>query len=862
MVRRAGLCDQIRSPPSDTSSRSRSHAGTVHPGERVPRPAASNDGARRLVKRSVSTLLYDVRAAWRYAVRKRAVTALAIGMLALGIGATTAMFSVLDAVVLRTLPYRNPAELVTVWQTFPHWRGTPVLDALWNRIALSFTEYRAVSALSDDFAGTAAAYWRPGARLTGIGDPVDVSVARGSASLLPLLGLQTALGRWFLPGEEGPAAPQLAVLPHALWVERLGADPHVLGRTIDLDGQPFVVVGVLPAAFPFASLSPFTTPADRAAISTPIGSWPGDLTEHSQNFEVVARLRPGISHEHARLDAGRAIRADRSPAQHDATVSARQDAEVGDLSTPLIALLSAAVALLLITCGNLAALLLGEGTAREGEIRTRLALGAGPARIVRQLVAESALVALAGGVIGTILAAVLSRGLIGLAPVALPHANQIAMNPRVLAVSLLTACLAALAVGLAPALSLTRRAERAQGGSRSVTRRRSASAHALLVGQVALSVVLLLASGLLDRTLAVEQHTPPGFETAHLLTITLNASGRGRATDGPGGPQGFFDAVITQLGAIPGVTRVTATSNLPIAGSGGQWAISPDPSVKLSSTSPSAQHDEVLPGYLETMGIRVLAGRTLTEGDRQNTPLVAIVNETMARKFWPTSSAIGKQFLAPNGGVRTIVGIVADTRERGLSRPSVPTVYQSVRQLPTSRQTLVIVTPGDPTRLAAPARRAIWSVDPALPMGPVSTMDQVLYDSLAPERYRAALVSFFALVAALMTAIGIAGVAMRAMAGQLRELCIRMAVGATPARMVRLIVGRYVRLSAAGMAVGVAVSFAALRLVRTYLVGVTTRDPATFSGVALFVLTMVIVAAWLPTRRLHRTNLTRELARP
>lgn len=816
---------------------------------------------RPLVQCSVPTLLGDVRAAWRYLVRKRAVTALALMMLALGIGTTTAMFSVLDAVLLRALPYRNPAELVTVWQTFPHWRGVPVLDAMWNRIALSYTEYQDVSALRDEFEGTAAAYWRPDARLTGAGEPLAITVARGSASLLPLLGLQTALGRWFLPGEEGPSAPQVAVLPYGLWVERFGAAPDVLGLTIDLDGRPFVIVGVLPANFPFVSLSPFARQTDRAAVWTPIGSWSGDLMEHSQNYEVVARLRPGVSLEHARVDAARVIRGARSPAQHDATVTPRRDAEVGDVSRPLLALLAAAVALLVITCGNLAALLVGEGASREGEIRTRLALGARPTLIVRQLVAESTLVALAGGLLGTVLAATLTKALVGLAPADLPHADSITMNPRVLVMAVLTACVSALAVGLTPALSLVRLADRPPTSARSVSQRRTALQHGLLVGQVGLSVVLLLASGLLVRTLLIAGRTPPGFATTHLLTLSLNAPSLGSASDRPDGPQGFFDEVVHRFSAIPGVAQVTATSNLPIAGSGGQWAISPDPAVKLSSTSPSAQHDEVLPGYLETMGIRVLAGRTLMDSDRPGTPLVALVNETMARTIWPTGSAIGKPFLAPNGGVRLVVGIVADIRERGLSRPPVPTFYESVRQVSSSRQTVVLQTRGDPTALTASARRTVWSVDPTLPIGPVSTMDQILHDSLAPERYRALLVSFFALVAALMTAIGIAGVAMRSVSAQMRELCVRMAIGATPGAVARLVMHRYVRLSIVGLALGAGISLAASRLVASYLAGVTTRDPATFVMVALLVLTMVAIAAWLPTRRLSDANLTQELAR-
>jgi predicted permease len=808
----------------------------------------------------VLSFLADFRHALRYAARKRALAILTIGMLAIGIGATTAMFTVLDGVLWRELPYRNPSRLVTVWQTFPHWRGNPALDTMWNRIALSYSEYRSVSALREDFDDVAGAYWRQGVRWTGRGDPVEVSVARGSASLLPMLGIQPALGRWFLPGEEGPSAPQLAVLSHQLWVERFGSDPQALGATIDLDGRPFVVVGVLPATFPFVSLSPFARPADRSSIWTPIGSWSGDLIEGSQNYEVIARLRAGVSVERARLDSAQVIRGDRSPAQHDAVVTARQSAEIGDVSTPLLALFVAAIALLAITCGNLAALLLGEGASREAEIVTRLALGASPARIVRQLVAESTILAMVGGLVGVVVAVGLSKALVALAPVELPHANQIGVSARLLAASLLTACAAAVAFGLAPALSLARLG-RGGAGTRTMTRRRSRLQQVLMAGQISLSGLLLLASGVLARTLVVETRTPPGFATKQLLVIPLNRSSRGSSRDDAGATQRFYDDVIARLRALPGIDSVTATSNAPIAGSGGQWAISIDPTVKLSSTSPSVQHDEILPGFFERMGLRLLAGRSVTEDDRPGTPLVAVVNETMARQFWPTESAIGKAFLAPNGGVRRVVGIVADIRERGMARAPLPTFYETVRQVPTSHQFVLVQTRGDPLAMAEPARKAIWSVDSQLPIGQISTMEQIVYESLAPERYRAALMTFFAIVAALMTTVGIAGVAMRAVASQFRELCIRMAIGATPHRVVRLVVVRYLRVALVGLAGAGALSAVALRLVTAYLVGVTARDPLTFTAVATLVLAMVSVAAWLPARRLHDASLTRELAR-
>ncbi len=805
--------------------------------------------------------LLDMRAAWRHVWHRPAVASLAIGMLAIGIGATTAMFSVADGVLLRALPYRDPTQLVTIWQTYPHWRGMPVLDAIWNRIALSYSEYRAVAAVHGDFEGLGAAYWRPDARLTGAGTPLNVTVARGSASLLPLLGLEPALGRWFLPGEEGAGAPEIAVLPHGLWVDRFAARPDVVGATIDLDGRPFVIVGVLPAEFPFGSLSPFARPADRDAIWTPIGSWSGDLTEHSQNYEVVGRLRPTVTVEHARVDAARVVRGDRNPAQHDAVVLPRRDAERGDFGTPVAAVLLAALVLLAITCGNLAALLFGEGAAREAEIQTRVALGASPRRIVSQLLGESALLALVGAAAGIGLASGLTHLLVTLVPVELPHVGAIAVNARVLVAALLTAGLAALAFGLAPALSLARLGKRVPGTTRPVTAARSRWQAALIVAQVALSVVLLVAAGLLTRTLAVELETPPGFQTASLLVVPVNASSHGGSTSAAGSVQGFFDAAIARVGALPGVERVTTTSNVPIAGTGGEWAISPNPAVPLSAASPSAQHDDVLPGYLEMLGFRLLAGRTLTDADRAWTPLVAVVNEAMARTFWPAEPAVGRVFLAPNGGVRTVVGVVADIHERGLGRPSVPTFFESVRQVPTSRQALVIRTQLDPVTLAQSVNHAIWSIDPTLPVGAASTMTAIVSASLAPERYRVGLVSFFALVAGAMVAIGIAGVAARTIAADRRDLCVRIAIGATPERIVRGVVGRYLTLALLGLAVGLAACVPAGRLVTAYLVGVRTTDPATLAAAGALVALLAALAAWLPSRRIYHLNLSRELAR-
>jgi hypothetical protein len=304
---------------------------------------------------------------------------------------------------------------------------------------------------------------------------------------------------------------------------------------------------------------------------------------------------------------------------------------------------------------------------------------------------------------------------------------------------------------------------------------------------------------------------------------------------------------------------VTATSNLPIAGSGGQWSINLDPAARPTSASPTVQHDEVLPGFFEMMRVQVLAGRALTDEDRADRPAVAVINETMARQLWPNESPIGKSFMTPNG-VRAIVGIAADFRERGMARSPLATFYESVRQIGTSRQTLLIRTAGDPLTVVASARQAIWSVDASLPVETISTMDRIVYDSLAPDRYRAVLIGFFAIVAMMMTAIGITGVTARAVGAELRELCIRMAIGASAERVIGFVVLRYARVVFAGIAGGALAGLALLQVANSYLVGVTARDPATYVIAGGVVQLIAMTAAWVPAHRVKRVSLAEHLA--
>jgi predicted permease len=806
----------------------------------------------------MANLIQDLVFAARHLRRRTSITGLAIVMLALGIGTVTAMFSVVDGVLVRALPYPVPDRIVTIWQTFPHWRGHPELGAQWDRIALSYQEYTRVAALDRDFEVVGAAYWRDGLRLTGPGDPAEVAVARGSASLLPLLGIQPVLGRWFLPGEEGAGAPALAVIPYAMWQSRFAGSATAIGATLKLDDRPFEIVGVLPPEFPFTSLSPFATDEDRHAIWTPIGAWSGDLVDNSQNYEVVARLRPGVAMASVEAEVASIVRGGRNPAQHDARLIPRQSAETAGVRSPLLLLFAAVTLLLAITCGNLAALLLGEAALREREIRTRLAIGASAGRIVRQVLTEHALLAAIGAAAALPLAAMLTRALLFLSPATLPRADFIVFDWRAAAFAVVAATVATMALGGTPAIAMARVRLTSRADTRAVSARGRLQ-HAVLAGQVALSTVLLTAAVLLARTLLVEQYTHLGFDPSRLLTVSLNASAHADRED-RGKVQRFYEDLIDRVRAIPGVVSVTSTTNVPVAGRAGTWAVSPDPSVKLSVTSPSAQHDEVLPGFFESMGVPIVAGRSLDERDRAGAPLVAVINETMARHLWPHESALGKPFLAPNGGVRTVVGIAADIRERGLARAVAPTLYESARQVPQTRQTLLVRAAGDPNRLVPDVRRSIAAADPTLPIESVSTMDDIVWASMAPERYRVLLVGFFAATAVLMTAIGIVGVASRVVGARMRELCIRMAIGATAENVIGLVVGRYVRVALVGVGAGAAAALATMRVVEAYLVGVTTRDPLTYGVVAASLATLAAAAGWLAARRLHRVRIASEIA--
>lgn len=548
----------------------------------------------------------------------------------------------------------------------------------------------------------------------------------------------------------------------------------------------------------------------------------------------------------------------RDPEKRDARLVTRIEAETGRSRAPLLTLFAAATLLLAITCATLAALLLGEASRRSIEMRTRLALGAPPGRLVRQLLTESVLLAVVGAVLAVPVSAALVTGLLSVSPDRLPREATIATGWATLGFAWTTALVTGVLCGLAPARLFGRRAPAMAAGDRAVTRSRARGQRWMIAIETALSMVLIVAAGLLWRSLVNEQRVAPGFVTTPVLTVSIAApsSGTGRTPVS----FGFFARVIEAVRALPGVEDVTATSSVPLGGYDGQWAVSPDPSVKLSNSSPSAQHEAVEPGYFEAMRIPLVEGRTLDDGDSPERPRVAVVNRTMARQLWKGQSVVGRQFLAPNGGVRTIVGVVEDIRHRSLLSPPQPTLYESTRQLDTSRLTLLVRTTGAPEAMAPAARATVLAVDRSALIEGVDTLDGLVAASMRTERYRVLLLQFFGVAALSLTALGLGGVALHSAILRRRELCLRMAVGASASAVRRLVLRQYAPGLVVGVVVGALTAAWTMRVASSYFFGVTWYDPLTYASAATVLMVAATGAGWLALRGADRADLSHELA--
>jgi len=791
----------------------------------------------------VNTLVLDLRYAVRNLRRHPAFTAVALAALAIGIGANTAVFTVVESVLLRPLPYRQPSQLYTV-RPMPK---TPSPFIIGTMSDPGFLACRSATEAFQQLAAYDFTDWNG----TGVGDPLAIHGEQVTANFFATLGVQPQLGRGFLPAEETPAHAQVAVLSDAFWRAHFQGSREVLGKTIILDGAPHTIVGVMPAGF---------EPAAELWVPAVL-----DPTNNHIAFRnAIGRLAPGatVARAKAELDA---VKAQREAAAHrrddtEMVIAPLRDSIVGAARPALLVFLGAVGCVLLIACVNVANLLLSRAAARRQEIAIRASLGAGRTRLLRQLLTESVVLGAIGGLLGLIVAVWGVAALVQLAPPnRIPRLEEIHFDGWVLAFNAGVSLFTSLLFGLAPAWQLTR--ARQPQNWKDVSARGSARTGALrsmlVTAEVALALVLLIGAGLLVRSFEKLRTVNLGFRPENVLAMSVELNGKRYASAAQ--IRQFDDAVEERIAGLPGVTAVGLVNWLPMSDALiqgdfklGDQRVPPD----LIAAKPA-----VSPGYFHAMGIQLLRGRTFDAGDTLKSTPVAIVDETFARRFWPGRNPIGKRISYSDepkaGDWMTIVGVVAPIRQE--SPASVhPTVYQPIAQVRASfflQDVSFVVRSRTGLASLAPALRAqVWSVDKDLPIRAMSTMHSLLYASTAEPRFQTRVLSAFSLTAFLLAIVGIYGVMAYSVTQRTREIGIRMAVGAERKHIVQMVLWRSGALVAGGLGIGLAAAWAATRVLKNFLFEVTPADPLTFATVSLLLALVALAACYVPARRAANTD--------
>ncbi len=811
----------------------------------------------------INVLGNDLHYALRSLRQRPGFTALTVLTLALGIGATSAIFSVVNGVLLRPLPYDRPEDVVLL-----HTR----LDGVSGR-ELSLPEYFDLREQSRSFSRVAA-FSSGSLTLTGSGTPERLQAGYLTADALPLLGVSPARGRGFAAEEDLPGRPPVVLLSDGLWRRRFGADPEVVGRTLILDDAPTTVLGVMPPGFQLPSH--YAGPGME--LWTLMQLDPGvDRSERGWHWlTVMGRLRPGVDFEAASRETAAlmATMLQRYPNEYDAdftgSVSPAADVLVGDIRPVILVLMGAVALLLLIACANVASLFLARAEARQREIAVRAALGARAGRIVRQLLTESAVLAVTGGLLGLLLAMWGVRALVALAPPTLPRLDAIGMDGWVLAFTAAVTLTTAMLFGLAPALQSARPdlsgalAESGRGGGAGLGRQRFR--RGLVVSQLALALVLVAGAGLLIQSFSRLRGVDPGFVPEGLLTARVELSPV--RYESKEKIRAFYERLVDRLEALPGVRSAAVVKALPMMQLElGDWSFVRE---GLHSLPPKpsewnlAYWQTMSPEYFETMRIPLLQGRGLEAADRIGSPGVAVVNRTLARQVWPKGDALGQRILMGGGATdsiwRTIVGVVGDVRHRGLDTEPRPEIYLPYAQFPagtgTPQRTLRIVlrSEGDPVHLTGALRVAVAELEPDLPVTEIQTMEEALGAWAAERRLTMMLVGGFAFLALALGAVGVYGVMAHLVMQRTREIGIRIALGALPREILGLVLSQGAWLAGLGIALGLAAAVVATRLLARLLFGVGPTDPPTFLATALALAAVAGVASLLPALRALRPD--------
>ncbi|MDQ3139073.1 MAG: ABC transporter permease [Gemmatimonadota bacterium] len=793
----------------------------------------------------IDTVWRDIRYAVRQLARSRGFTAIAVLTLALGIGANTAIFSVVNAVLLRPLPYADPASLVLVREIRP--------DGSLNSVSFpNFTDWRAQGGVFR----TMALFREQQFNVAGLTGPERISGALVSADFFRVLGREPALGRTFAGDEDRPGRDAVVVISHEVWQGRFGGATDVVGRVLRVDGKPMTVIGVAAAGFRLP---------EQANVWVPVSHDAADILENRglHAYYVVGRLVPGVARPaaHATLGALAASLGREHPASNQGwsiSVEALQASLVQEVRPSLLVLLGAVGFVLLIASTNVANMMLARATVRRRELSIRTALGASRGRLIRQLLTESVLLALLGGALGLMLAMWGVEALLALGPVGLLRGQQRILDGSVLGFTLATAAVTSLIFGLVPALHAVRQDPEAalrQDGRSAGGVERQRTRRVLVVAEIALSLLLLLGAGLMVRSFIRLQSVDAGFNAEGVVTARLSLS-RGDADTAR--VIGFYRDLVERVRAIPGVTAGAAVSYLPLSREGARYRFNVEGQPPIApQLRPGADFYVVTPGYFAALGIPLLRGRDLGPQDGWDAPAVVIINESIARQFWPGRSPIGQRltFGEPSDDAwLTVVGVAPDVKQRSLTGESRPQVYAPHAQVGMEEMAVVARTGLDAAALGPAIRAIAKGLDAGVPVSEIRTLGDVRSASISSDRFRTLLVGTFALLALVLAAIGIYGVISYGVAQRSREIGIRMALGARPPEILKLVIGDGMLTVAVGVLVGVMAAAGLSRFLESLLYGVEPHDPTTFIGVTLLIGVVALAASVIPARRAVRVD--------
>jgi len=794
----------------------------------------------------METLLRDIRYGIRSLLKRPGFTAVALIALALGIGANTAIFSLVNAVLLKPLPFAEPDRLVWVFGNIRN-AGNRASVA-----PLDFLDYRKQNTTFEEFA---AQFSFPLAlNLTGNGEPERLTGAAVTGNYFQALGVKAAMGRTFQLENETPGRELVAVLSYGLWQKRFGGDPAIVNKTVTLDGKKVEVIGVMPQGFSFPNATELWMP-----INFDISP---DMKQRKAHFmRPIGKLKPGVTLAQAQADTDMIAR--RLEEQYPDTntgwnlrlVSLREQL-VGNTRPTLLLLFGAVGFVLLIACANVANLLLVRAATREREIALRTALGAGRFRIVRQMITESVLLSLVGGTLGALLAIWGVDLLVTLSGDSIPSTANVRIDATVLAFTFLISLGTGVLFGLAPALRTMKLnlseslKEGGRTGSEGGQRNRTRSA--LVVFESAVAVILLIGAGLLIRSLIQLQNTNPGFDAGNVLTMRVDLSRQ--KYDKPEKAANFFTQLETRVGGLAGVENVGFVSELPLSGQPNDmpFTVEGRPPVAINDAF-GADFRRVNQHYFSALRIPLMRGRTFTQQEVEQSAKVVVISELLASQVFPNEEPLGKRLIMVMGKEPwEIIGIVGDIRHRALASQPLAAMYMPTYQI--GGTNLVIRTKGDPSNLAAAVRREVQAIDPDQPVAAVKTMDQWLETSVAEPRYRTTLLALFAGLALVLASTGIYGVMSYSVAQRTHEIGVRMALGAGRFDVLRLVVGQGMLLVVLGVGLGLAGAFALTRVMATLLFGVTAKDPVTFVAVATLLTLVAFVACYIPARRATKVD--------